>query len=281
MKFAETAFTFECEESKLTGILSLPETPFSQGVLIIVGGPQYRVGSHRQFTLLSRDLAQAGIPCMRFDYRGMGDSDGESHTFENIHEDIRTAVDAFFVQCPNLEKLVLWGLCDAASAAIFYAHSDNRIRGLVLVNPWIRTPHGEAKAQLKHYYLSRMTDADFWRKLSSGKFEFGDSFKGVFGAISRIKTPESDKKAPLPERMCQSLEKFHGKILLILSENDLVAREFEDAVKASQKWRDLLGSPKVIRRDLPDADHTFSCRLWRDQVAQWTCDWIAKLCTSY
>lgn len=213
---------------------------------------------------------------MRFDYRGMGDSSGDLHTFENIHEDIRTAVDAFFVQCPELEKVILWGLCDAASAAIFYAHLDSRIYGLVLVNPWVRTIHGEAKTQLKHYYLSRLTDAGLWRKLFAGKFEFRDSFKGIFGAILRLKTPASNKKSPLPERMCQSLEKFRGKILLILSGNDLVAREFEDAVKASQKWRDLLDSPKVIRRDLPDSDHTFSCRLWRDQVAQWTCDWIAK-----
>ena len=281
MQFTETAFTFECEESNLTGILSLPESPLSQGVLIIVGGPQYRVGSHRQFTLLSRDLAQTGIPCMRFDYRGMGDSEGDLHTFENVNADMRAAVNAFYTQCPGLEKIILWGLCDAASAAVFYAHLDPRICGLVLVNPWVRTLQGGAKTQLKHYYLSRMTNADLWRKLLSGKFKFWGAFKGVFGAISRLKTSENDKNIPLPEHMRQSLEKFQDKILFIMSGNDLVAREFEDAVKASQKWRDLLNAPNVTRRDLPDADHTFSCHVWRDQVAQWTCDWVAKLRTRY
>jgi alpha-beta hydrolase superfamily lysophospholipase len=47
------------------------------GVVVVVGGPQYRVGSHRQFVLLARDLAAAGIPTLRFDTRGMGDSGGD------------------------------------------------------------------------------------------------------------------------------------------------------------------------------------------------------------
>jgi alpha/beta superfamily hydrolase len=45
-------------------------------VLVIVGGPQYRAGSHRQFTLLARSLAEQGFAVLRFDYRGMGDSTG-------------------------------------------------------------------------------------------------------------------------------------------------------------------------------------------------------------
>ncbi len=277
MNFTETAFTFECEKSRLTGILAMPESAHAQGVLVIVGGPQYRVGSHRQFTLLSRNLASAGIPCMRFDYRGMGDSGGKLHMFEEVEEDIRAAVDAFFARCPQLEKIVLWGLCDAASAAIFYAHRDPRVNGLALANPWVRTPQGEAKTQLKHYYLSKITDPVLWRKLISGKFDFAGSFRGFFGSVSKAKLEAPGNDQPLPERMCADLERFKGKTLLILSGNDLVAREFEDTVKASPKWQGLLNSPKVLRRDLQDADHTFSSRLWRDQVAEWTCDWVNRL----
>ena len=48
----------------------------------MVGGPQYRVGSHRQFTLMARAFAAAGYPVLRFDYRGIGDSEGESRGFE-------------------------------------------------------------------------------------------------------------------------------------------------------------------------------------------------------
>ena len=147
----------------------------------------------------------------------------------------------------------------------------------MLVNPWVRTPQGEAKTQLKHYYLSRLINPDLWRKLFRGKFEFGDACKDILGAILKLKTPDSEKKLPLPDKMRSSLEKFQGDILLILSGNDLVAREFEDVVKASWQWRNLLNTPKMTRHELPGADHTFSCRLWQDQVAQWTCEWISKI----
>ncbi|MFB1029241.1 MAG: hydrolase 1, exosortase A system-associated, partial [Thauera sp.] len=74
----EIAQIFPCEGEELIGILALPETAVTRlGVLVVVGGPQYRVGSHRQFVLLARALAKSGVPCMRFDYRGMGDATGE------------------------------------------------------------------------------------------------------------------------------------------------------------------------------------------------------------
>lgn len=90
------------------------------GVLIIVGGPQYRVGSHRQFVLLSRRLAGEGYPAMRFDYRGMGDAGGAMRSFEDVRADIGAAIEAFQRAVPSLRRIVLWGLCDAASAALLY-----------------------------------------------------------------------------------------------------------------------------------------------------------------
>src|SRR5690349_24048098 len=63
----------------------------SRGVLLVVGGPQYRVGSHRQFALLCRRLAGRGVPALRFDYRGMGDADGAARTFESVRSEEHTS----------------------------------------------------------------------------------------------------------------------------------------------------------------------------------------------
>ena len=269
MAYIETALTFECGENRMIGVAAIPEIPDGRGVLIVVGGPQYRVGSHRQFTLLSRDLARAGISCMRFDCRGMGDSEGELRNFESINDDIGSAVDAFIGQCPEVREVVLWGLCDAASAAIFYARHDPRISGLVLLNPWERTAEGQAKAMVRHYYLSRLTDKALWKKLLSGKFDFRSSLKDLSGSISDMKGQREE--ASLPERMRSCLEKFEGRILLIMSGKDLTAKEFDDLAK-SQSWRSL--SARFERRDLMEADHTFSRRIWRNQVSQWTEEWV-------
>jgi len=72
MKFVEEALTFPLAGAQLLAILARPDVPRDCGVMIVVGGPQYRVGSHRQFLLLSRRLAAQGYAVWRFDYRGMG-----------------------------------------------------------------------------------------------------------------------------------------------------------------------------------------------------------------
>ncbi|NNM82145.1 MAG: hydrolase 1, exosortase A system-associated [Burkholderiales bacterium] len=270
MKHSEKAFTFS--SGGLVGIVSVPETPANgTGVLVIVGGPQYRIGSHRQFTLLCRDLAAAGIPAMRFDYTGMGDSEGPLRNFEEVEEDIQAAVETFFEHCDGLKKVVLWGLCDAATSATFHAWKDPRISGMVLLNPWVRTIAGEAKARMKHYYLSRLVDPALWRKILTGKFDFSGSTKDFIGSASSASVHVDSSS--LPERMRTSLEKFQGKILFILSGNDLTAREFDDLAKSSA-WRELIS--RTERHDLAEADHTFSRRQWRDRVYSWTIEWILK-----
>lgn len=286
MKFEERALHFPCHGSWLYGILSVPEQPFSRGVLVIVGGPQYRAGSHRQFTLLARHLAAHGVAVMRFDYRGMGDSEGSARSFEDIGEDIHAAIEHFFSEIPSLKELVIWGLCDGASAALFHAHGDRRVTGLVLLNPWVRTENGAAKTYLKHYYLSRLLSADLWRKIRGGRFDYGATARSAMTMVrsalsSRSAAQPGQQAAPqdagrsasLPERMLDGFKRFRGKTLLILSGNDLTAKEFTDLVSGSRQWRALLKSSRVQLRKLPDANHTFSRQDWRDQVASWTSEW--------
>jgi uncharacterized protein len=280
----ETAFTFDCRGELLVGVLSGARLPAERGVLIVVGGPQYRVGSHRQFTLLCRRLAGQGVPALRFDYRGMGDSDGAVRTFESVSADIRCAIDRFFQSVPSLKDIVIWGLCDAASAALFYAHRDARVRGLALLNPWVRTPEGLARTQLRHYYLRRLLQASLWGKIARGEFKFREAAgalgRRVIDALRRRPSGAGGPaagEAPLPDRMEDGLRKFRGKVLLILSGNDLTAQEFESVVANSGRWRSLLEDARVTRHRLAEANHTFARREWRDQVERWTEAWVKAL----
>jgi exosortase A-associated hydrolase 1 len=284
MRFEDKALAFTCGGDRLVGVASVPATPARRGVLIVVGGPQYRAGSHRQFVLLARQLAAAGVPAMRFDYRGMGDSEGEPRDFTDIGDDLQAALDQFFVTVPGMAEVVLWGLCDGASAPLCQASLDPRVTGLVLLNPWVRTEHGIAKTTLKHYYRSRLLEAELWRKILQGQFDFAGaarSFAALVAAAFRsgrarpaTAAATAEAPLPLPERMAAGLASFRGKVLLILSGADLTAQEFSDLAAASPSWRKLLAAPRVSRRDLPGADHTCSRRVWRDQVALWTCDWV-------
>jgi exosortase A-associated hydrolase 1 len=280
MQFEERALAFGCGGDTLVGIASVPAEPCTRGVLIVVGGPQYRIGSHRQFALLARHLAAQGIAAMRFDVRGMGDSGGDERDFEGIQDDIRAALDAFVDAIPGMRDIVLWGLCDGASAAALYAPGDARVRGLVLLNPWVRTDDGVARTRLKHHYRDRLHDPEFWRKLARGQFDYVGSVRSMlglvraaFGAGSR---QQDGATASLPERMRQSLHAFGGRTLLVIGGADLTGREFCDVAGSTPAWKRLAGAPHVAWRRLEEADHTFSRRAWRDQVAAWTAEWVVS-----
>jgi exosortase A-associated hydrolase 1 len=271
----ERALTFACGEATLVGIVHATPGAARRGVLIVVGGPQYRAGSHRQFLLLARSLARGGIPAMRFDHRGIGDSDDPYLGFEALGDDIAAAVDVFLAEYPGIEEVVLWGLCDAASAILFYAHRDPRVAGIVLANPWVRTPQGEARAYLRHYYLRRLRERDFWRGMVAGRVNPAAATRSLTQLMRQLRGgPAATACAPLPDRMAEGLERFRGPVLLILSGQDLTAREFEDAIARSADWRRLLDHRRVTRAGLAAADHTFSRRQWRDRVASLTLDWL-------
>ncbi|MDY0963381.1 hydrolase 1, exosortase A system-associated [Massilia sp. CFBP9026] len=279
----ERALTFDCGGARLYGILSLPagKAPASRGVLVVVGGPQYRAGSHRQFTLLARDLARDGVPVLRFDYRGMGDSEGAIRPFDEVEDDLRAAIDAFMAAAPGLREVVLWGLCDAASAIGMYAARDPRVAGLVLLNPWVRTEDGLARATLRHYYRARLRDPAFWKQLLRGGLDWRRSLASLLALLRKARgTPApaagsgATVAASLPERMRTGLQEFRGQVLLVISGADLTAREFCDLADADRAWQGVLAPPRVTRRQIDDADHTFSRRAWRDQVARWTAQWL-------
>ena len=277
MNWREEAVVFPCGEEELVGVFALPEQSGPRGVLIVVGGPQYRAGSHRQFTLLARYLAQRGIASLRFDYRGMGDSSGASRTFEGAEEDIRAAVDRLVERLPAPREVVIWGLCDAASAALIYAQADPRVSGLILVNPWVRTEAGSARAQLRHYYGARLLQASFWQKLAQGEFNPARAARSFGGSLMRsIRRSRNHARKPLPERMEAGLRGFRGRVLLILSGKDLTAQEFNSLVKSSPSWQGLLREPRVTRFEMPGANHTFSRRDWREQVLTWTSAWLIQ-----
>lgn len=276
MSVTERAVVFDCAGEELVGVLSEPGAARRVGVLIVVGGWQYRVGSHRQFVLLARRLADQRIAVMRFDYRGMGDSGGPMRTFEHIEADIAAAIDAFRRACPAVEKVVLWGLCDAASASLMYweATADTRICGMVMLNPWVLSDEMFARSQIKHHYLKRPLELDFWKKLMRGRVNFAASLQALAMAVSNVgSTSASDSYQTV---MAKAMARFAGPILIILSGHDPTAKGFIEYCGREPRWRDLIDRPNVEQRSVPDADHTFSSAEWRGEVELATLDWLQR-----
>lgn len=273
-----SALKFGCEGEELIGLLHPGESTI--GVVVVVGGPQYRVGSHRQFLLLARSLSAAGIPVLRFDCRGMGDSSGSFPGFEYLEADIQAAVDCLIASAPQVRQVILWGVCDAASAILMYAHTDERISGVTILNPWVRSETGLARAQVRHYYLQRFFQREFWRRLLKGEVPIGEALLGFLNKLRQgsrqAATSDPTAQGDFVQRMRAGLQRFKGGVLCILSGQDITAAEFSDLIKAPE-WRDLMARPGIRTERLDEASHTFATVGDRARVEALTLQWLSSL----
>ena len=285
--YRESVRLLACEGDHLLAIVAEPRRPPSGdlGVVIVVGGPQYRAGSHRQFVHLARALAAAGACSLRFDVRGMGDSTGAQRSFEHLAADTGAAIDGLLAAQPQLQRVALWGLCDGASAALLYLHerADPRVAALCLLNPWVRSEASLARTHVKHYYRQRLMQREFWAKLVSGRVA-GAALRSLWSNLkaARALSPPAANlgerghatAADFQTRMAQAWQRFTGPVLLVLSGQDHTAREFTEYVGSNAAWRGALSRSNVQRSDMAQADHTFSAHADEQQLARQTLAWL-------
>jgi exosortase A-associated hydrolase 1 len=213
---------------------------------------------------------------LRFDFPGMGDSPGESIGFEANAPQIKAAIDHLQTACPSVQRVVLWGLCDGASASLLYldATQDARVAGLALLNPWVRSEAGLARAQVKHYYRQRLLEPNFWRKLFAGGVgwqalrSLGNNLRSMRGR------PTPANAASFQERMAQAWRAFPGPTLLLLSERDLTAQEFAEHAKSNGSWLGWHLKRGLAQQTLVHADHTCSSPPSQQALELATLDWL-------
>lgn len=280
-----TPVVFACHGEQLVGIVSAPEHASDTAMLMIVGGPQYRVGSHRQYLRLALRAVADGIGVMRFDARGMGDAEGAMRSFVEINDDIAAAIDALQRTLPTVKRVGLWGLCGGASAALLYckATRDPRVAGLALINPWAHSAITQALTQVKHYYVRRLLQGEFWRKLARGGVgvsaitDLSRVLRLALGSLSRKSVGSAITAITLEQHMAQALSAFSGETLVVLSGDDYTAKEFLEVVRLNPSWQSQLQRPTVNRVDVLEADHTFTTPGSHERLEQATAAWLGRV----
>jgi exosortase A-associated hydrolase 1 len=239
--------SFDCEGAMLG--VSLDDAAGSTGLLMVTGGTQTRIGSHRMYERLAKRLSEQGFPCFRYDRRGVGDSEGEDPDWRDSGPDIAAAATAFRRECPQLQRLIGFGLCDGASAVAFHGAAAG-LSGLILLNPWLVEAEAGtlAPATVKAHYRQRLTSLAGWKKLLSGSVSYRKLFKGI---RSLSATPST-----LAEEVAAALEKSKLPVNLILASRDgtAIAAEAEWGKPAYRRIRDANPPPQRIDSD----SHTFA-----------------------
>ena len=242
--------SFSCEGAVLGG--TLDGAAGTTGLLIVTGGTQTRIGSHRLFERLAGAVAAAGHPCFRFDRRGVGDSEGADPDFRGNAADIAAAAAAFRTECPQLTRIVGFGLCDGAtSLALFGAQAG--IDSLILANPWLVEAEAGAPppAAIKQHYRRQLMSIAGWRRMLGGAISYRKLLKGILKIAAPAPTTLSGEvaaalnKRPLPLHL-------------------LLARRDNTAVAAEDVWNSPPYRPVRERKPAPihiETDsHTFARR---------------------
>ena len=235
--------TFECEGDRLFG--TLDEADGATGLLIVSGGNEIRCGAWCGQAQLAARVAAAGFPVLRYDRRGVGDSEGENRGFRDSRDDIAAALAAFRAEAPTVERVVAFGNCDAASALMLFG-AELDLAGLLLANPWVVEGDDEgtvhAPAALRRRYLRKLADPAEWKRLASGGVDFRNLVRGLRQAVGTA--PPSDLVATMRE----GLDRFTGRAKIPLAERDRTAQLFLAA------WGP--NDPRIER--LASASHSFA-----------------------
>lgn len=276
MTAAETPLMMACAGETLTGIVHRPSTTApTTGLLILTGGPQYRVGAHRQYVHLARAVAQAGFPALRFDYRGMGDSSGPYPGLDRLGPDIAAAAAAFKAACPSLTRIVPWGLCEGASAILLHGTALPGFSGGILANPWLADDAAQARGMIRRHYGGRIMSGQFWRRMLTGKVPLGGALSGLWRTLRRARSHAPDHS--LSARMAAGLAASSQPYLCLLSGSDDTAAAFQAALEQDPAWCMARGRARLDCAIIEHADHVFADPQWRNAAAQATIVFLRRL----
>jgi len=122
---------FEGPAGRLEGILTIPSEPARAAAVLCHAHPLH--GGVMRFKVLYRAakvLQAAGIAVLRFNFRGVGRSEGQHDHGRGEQEDVRSAVDALVREIPDRPTL-LGGFSFGAVMALRVGDVDDRASALL------------------------------------------------------------------------------------------------------------------------------------------------------
>lgn len=139
----ETRVTFPCGDLSLEGVLSVPEGkgPFA-AVVVCHPHPLYGGMMDNNVVIATcRALAQTFIPSLRFNFRGVGGSQGKHADGIGEQDDVTAALSFLSsMETVDQSRIGLCGYSFGAGVALQVAAREEQVKALALVSPILSRP---------------------------------------------------------------------------------------------------------------------------------------------
>jgi pimeloyl-ACP methyl ester carboxylesterase len=306
-----TSVSFDCEGCRLFGSLHMPEEPVADAPAIILlnQGPVDRGGSHRLYVKLAWRLTAMGLAVLRFDARGVGESEGswadESRSLSILDAygeiqsgawvpDTKSAIE-FMRDRTGSNRVILGGLCGGAATALLTGADHPAVLGMFVIGtPLTFSSVTRRVADLpeaiiqrdSRRYFQKLLDPASWRRFLSLQTDYR-TLVGVFAtqlkrrlhrATNGNERPaESDGKVNIPLiTAINSSRKSRKPLLVVFGENDYLWHEFQE-----QMWRFGDEQQRLFELStIADANHTLTEEPWQQALFDSVTSWLGRSFTS-
>ncbi len=198
VELRERPITVEAPEGPLFGILTEPLGERTGLAAVLVNaGAQRHIGPNRMWVEIARRWAARGVPTLRFDLGGIGDSDGDAAALAHVAGIYKPAYGPqLHAALATLggrglpERFVVLGLCAGGYWSIHAALEDERVRLAILLNTrsliWDEGVYGVRRArELRERLLLGST----WRKALHGELDLArhlETARALAGRATRV-----------------------------------------------------------------------------------------------
>ena len=304
--------SFDFAGFNLVGSLHETNRPAAHGVILLNQGPVDRGGSHRLYIKLANELTAMGVPVLRFDARGVGESDGiwEAETQETglsileayghiqrgVWKDDALAAIEFMQRTTGVSRIILGGLCGGATTAVFAGVDHPAVDAMFLIGtPITFSSVTRRTADLPDAIIERDSAAyrrklfklSSWSRLLSMKTDYR-TMAHVFmvqlqrqvgrlgGDVSMPGDDDGNINLPLIKSILTACKR-RKRLLFVYGENDYLWQEFQEHLTRFGSDRSRL--PFELKT-IPKANHILTEASWQQALFTSVCDWYSRIAGS-
>jgi pimeloyl-ACP methyl ester carboxylesterase len=251
-------------DGPLFGVLTEPLGERRELTAVLLNaGPQRRTGPNRMWVEIARRWAAQGVPSLRLDCAGIGDSDGDSAVLARVAEFYRPAYAeqaraalAALAARGLPPRFLMVGLCAGGYWSVQTALADERVAAVAMLNPRTLVFDEWRHARRRTGHLrSQALRASTWRRLLRGEIKFAkhlETGRTLVGRAAsaparvreRIAVPRRDD-ANTPgdpiEALFDALRDRHQRGLLLFTGSEILRRELNErgVLERIDRWPNL------------------------------------------